>query len=218
MSNRVPTEASFLADVKQHTMAVLLDKGVYRHLQFKQNGSSVMWFDIVTWPGFLAYSGDMGCFVFSRLKDMFEFFRTRPTDRGEKLFINEGYWSEKLEAVDRCGRPCDYKEFSSERFESMVNEHVDEWIEEWELTEEQAAELREEIKNEVLCASDDGEYRAHEVLRDFSFEQDGHKFEFSDTWEWDLREYTFRFIWCCYALSWAIKQYDAQKETEYVPD
>ena len=28
-------------------------------------------FDIVTWPGYLCYSGDMGCFVFTRLPDMF---------------------------------------------------------------------------------------------------------------------------------------------------
>jgi hypothetical protein len=52
--NGKPTEETFLKDVSKHTMAVLLDKGVYRHLQFKDNGSNVMWFDIVTWPGFLA--------------------------------------------------------------------------------------------------------------------------------------------------------------------
>ena len=100
MSNRQPTEESFLNDVSKHEMKVLLDNGIYRHLRFKQQGSSNMWFDVVTWPGFLAYTGDMGAFVFARLEDMFEFFRGRPVDDKDKLYINLGYWGEKLEAVD----------------------------------------------------------------------------------------------------------------------
>ena len=36
---------------------------------------------------------------------------------------------------------------------------------------------------------------------------------FSDCWEWRFTEYTHRFVWCCYAIAWAIKQYDAAKAT-----
>lgn len=75
------TVERFLQDVADHKMTVVMDNGVYRHLRFANSDSKLafnQWFDIVTWPGFLAYSGDMGCFVFSRLKDMFEFFRARP--------------------------------------------------------------------------------------------------------------------------------------------
>jgi hypothetical protein len=37
--------------------------------------------------------------------------------------------------------------------------------------------------------------------------------KFADFWECNSDEYTSRFIWCCYALSWGIKQYDATKVT-----
>ena len=94
---RESTEADFLKDVAAHEMEILRDDGVYRHIRFKKPGTWCMHFDLVTWPGYLAYSGDMGCYVFSRLNDMFEFFRT---DReylqrdGRQLCINLCYWSE----------------------------------------------------------------------------------------------------------------------------
>lgn len=30
----------------------------------------------------------------------------------------------------------------------------------------------------------------------------------------EITEYTFRFVWCYYALAWAVKQYDAAKAQE----
>jgi hypothetical protein len=210
MSKREPTEESFLKDVANHSMTVLLDQGVYRHLSFSNNGSFNQKFDIVTWPGFLAYSGDMGCFVFSRLNDMFGFFRN---DKDKKeLQINPSYWGEKLQSVDRDGYHPGYKEYSPEKFKERVDEQVEEWIEENELNETQKDALRESIKEDVLYYADDGEYEALEVLRDFCLEMDGDFcFEFSDTWEWDLKDYTYRYIWCLYALVWSIEKYDALK-------
>ena len=35
--------------------------------------------------------------------------------------------------------------------------------------------------------------------------------EFYDFWETDLEEYTFRYLWCLYAIVWGITQYDKQK-------
>ena len=209
------TEEVFLKDVANHKMTVLLDNGIYRHLRFAKEGARSwnQWFDIVTWPGFLAYSGDMGCFVFSRLKDMFEFFRGRPyADEKQQLYINLSYWAEKLEAVDRsCSNPGE-QQYSPEIFAKRVNETVSEWIEEYGLSEEHRADLREAIKDDVLRYGDDGEYEAHRALRDFETRVGGILFHFSDTWEWDLRDYTFRFVWCCYAIAWAIQQYDAVTE------
>ncbi len=225
-----PTEESFLKDVSKHSMEILLDNGVYRHLRFTNNGSNVMRFDIVTYPGHLVYSGDMGSFVFSRLNDMFEFFRTGNREDG-KLSINLGYWSEKLESVDRgdSNQSNGYKEFSSERFKFTVNEHVDEWIEEFKEeydsdekeAEKQrntlAEELRAAVEDEITSRADDGEYEARRALSEFSFTfngpdrfspTNGQKYEFYDTWEWDFGEYTYRFIWCLYAIVWAIKEYD----------
>lgn len=54
----LPTEASFLSDVADHRMHVLLDQGIHRHLRFQQPHSSVYWFDVVTFPGGLCYTGE----------------------------------------------------------------------------------------------------------------------------------------------------------------
>lgn len=85
------TREQFLEDVKDHRLTIIKDDGLYRHLRFKQPGTSNMFFDIVTWPGYLAYTGDMGSFVFTRIEDMLGFFRSK---RGE-LGINTGYWGRR---------------------------------------------------------------------------------------------------------------------------
>ena len=43
--------------------------------------------------GSLIASGDVGTYVFSRLADMFEFFRSPMTSDG-RLYINDSYWAE----------------------------------------------------------------------------------------------------------------------------
>ena len=207
------TEQVFLKDVVNHGMTVLMDNGIYRHLRFVSKGehSWNQWFEIVTWPGRLAYSGDMGTFVFARLEDMFEFFRVRPADEKAQLHINTGYWAEKLLAVDRDHRNNSEKAFSEDCLREHVEDYLKDWIEDSQLSAKDQEQLREEVEEQVFRYAEDGEHEAHRALREFSCEIGGHKFEFSDTWEWDLREYTFRFAWCCYALAWAIQQYDAAK-------
>ena len=217
---REVTEEMFLKDVGSHTMEVLLDNGVHRCLRFRDNGSSVNWFDVVTWPGFLAYTGDMGSFVFTRLEDMFEFFRG--PDSG-LLKINLSYWSEKLEAVDSHTYHPGAKEYSEDRLRERIEEHIIEWVDdhdgpydadEVEIASSKKAletELRFAVEGDVLRYLDDGEDRAREAVRDFECTIAEKTYTFQDSWEWDCREYTGRFIWCCYALVWAIRQYDAAK-------
>jgi hypothetical protein len=227
-----PTEESFLKDVASHSMKILKDDGVYRHLQFSNNGSWNQRFDIVTWPGYLAYSGDMGCFVFSRLADMFEFFRTKPSGSTEKLFINEGYWGEKLEAVDRDGRQSSHLRFDADSLRAHVEEIVKEWLGDEDLTQEEKEELEYEVQSDVLYRIEDGdEYGSRNAVSSFSYtlgsqkyiptrdlvcgvSTRGHRYEFTDSWEWDCTEYTYRFIWCCYALAWGIQMYDKVKEED----
>lgn len=73
-------EQRFLNDVANHEMIIIRDDGVNRHVRFKRPNSSCMYFDLITWPGHLCYTGDMGSYVFRRLEDMFEFFRTDRND------------------------------------------------------------------------------------------------------------------------------------------
>lgn len=195
----LPTEQSFLKDVATHALTIVKDDGHHRHIRFERPNSYNMHFDIVTWPGYLAYSGDMGCFVFSRIDDMFDFFRNSP-DRPE-LQINLGYWCEKLDAVDK---PDGAMRFSPELFEQAIKDRLDE--------AEASTELRQQVAADVLTYLDDGQHAAYSAATQFVGD-DSEKFRFTDFWETRCDEYTFRFIWCCYALAWGIKQYDAAKVT-----
>ena len=218
------TETRFLADVEQHTMTVVRDDGVHRHLRFKRKDGSAYWFDLITWPGTLCIDGDMGTYVFRRLHDMFEFFRTdrdymERSGRSGQLAINPGYWDEKLQAPD----PRDAKEYSEEAFRRHVKEAFDNWVEdnkpdddEW--TSESAHNdfnaskemLWCELEDQVLSIASDGDTRAYDAARTFTSETAG-GFDMDDCWEWDCREFKFHFIWCCYAIAWGIKTYDDAK-------
>lgn len=191
-----PTEESFLKDVAGHKMTVLRDDGIYRHLHFAIPGSGHMHFDLVTYPNFLCYSGHMGCYVFSRINDMFQFFRGKEAG---PLRINTGYWAEKLEATSKTDG---HQEYVPARLET----HVKEWLDEVQADQG----LRDAVKDSILLFADDGEYAARRALTDF--EHEGHR-PFQDSWECNFRGYTFRFIWCCYAIAWGIRQYDLAKQT-----
>jgi hypothetical protein len=214
------TEENFLKDVAEHQMITLHDDGVYRHIRFKKPGTSCMHFDLVTWPGYLAYSGDMGCYVFCRLTDMFEFFRTDREYKkrdGKKLAINLSYWSEKLQAVDGNRHSAGATEFSEEKFNRAVVEYLVEWIRSntHRTTKDERRELWDSVMADVIDADgDEGGYRKQAAAHDFnhSVNEEVRNFYFMDFLERDFTEYTHHFIWCCYALAWGIEQYDKQKE------
>lgn len=204
------TEAYFLTDVENHELIIVRDDGVNRHLRFKQPGTSSFYFDLITWPGCLCITGDMGTYVFQRIEDMFEFFRTdRQHGVGEGLKINQPYWSGKLIAVCSNGKlGGSAVEFSPDKFHRRVKEQLVSWWRYGELTRKQRRELREEIEHQVLRHCDDGEARAYDTLTEFACEIDGRAFYFSDSWEWNLTDYTYHFTWCCYAIAWGVMKYD----------
>lgn len=182
VAEREPTAATFAKHVAQHQMTVILDQGVHRYLRFRKPDDSNRYFHITTWPGYLCFSGDMGCYVFARVEDMFRFFR------GDG--INPSYWAEKVQARDRDG----IKE--SDKLRAYVEEYTADWPE----------DAKQEAWDEILRHADD-EHDARRALYDF--EHKGHQFQ--DSWEADFTEYTYRFIWCCRAIVWAIQQYDAAR-------
>ncbi len=173
-------------------MAILRDDGLYRHLRFRRPTTWAYGFDITTWPGYLCFSGDMGCYVFSRIPDMLEFFRDGRSD-GQPLRVDLGYWSEKVQAMDRCGG---LETYSPDRF----REAIDRWLDDAGASHD----LRMAVADEVLSRADDGEHEA--VRAAMGFEHDG--FQFDTFWEVRVREPSVRIIWCCYALAWAVRKYD----------
>lgn len=126
----------FLEDTKDHVLKILNDNGVHRCLLFINPKSNSYYIYITTWPGHLCISGDMGCTVFLRLYDMFEFFSD------EK--INPQYWKEKI--VSGSGREKGAMEWSKDAAEEFIMREFDSWAEDKrEAVENEIAELREQI-------------------------------------------------------------------------
>lgn len=228
-----PTEESFLRDVAKHEMTVIHDAGEIRHLRFGRPGDSNMHFNITTVPGYLMFTGDMGAWSFTRLRDMFEFFRWKADG---PLGINRQYWSEKLIAASCNGRhDGSATEYSEELFKSAL------WREALSLARrmkdtgvsaEHRAEMLEELRF-VRDAGCDGEHAAHQAAHDFEYRapveddvegrggvrylhrlalrQQGCAWRLTDFYENNLRTYTYHFTWACYAIAWAIRVYDASK-------
>ncbi len=196
----------FKRDIATHAMQVIRDDGVNRHLRFKRPNTMCMHFDLVTWPGYLCYTGDMGTYVFSRLLDMFQFFRKPENHPGYQF--DRAYWAEKIQAQDRDG----VKVYSADLFRATIEDCLKSYCD--DMTESQRAALKEEVDNEVLYHADDGQHDAFRAAIDFT--HDGRSV-FQDFWEHDCREYTHRFQWCCHALEWAIAQYDVSKAASTAP-
>lgn len=197
----------FLKDVSSHELTILREDGLYRHLQFKRPGTRCMQFDLITWPGHLCYTGDMGTYVFQRIEDMLEFFRR---DCDDELPINPGYWSEKVLAVDGGRQAGSVFEYDHDRFLAVVNEYLSDWLK--GLDEEASAELREAVQEEVLSLCEDGdEHGNFRRAYEFSANVGGCEYEFTDLFERTFRRFTHHYLWCCRALVWGVDQYDKLK-------
>lgn len=203
------TETRFLRDVADHQMIVIRDDGVNRHIRFKRPGTSCYQFDLVTWAGYLCYAGDMGTYVFTRIADMFEFFRRSPSS----LFrIDFRYWAEKCEAGDKSDG---IREYDAEAFKTEIRRQKGQLALRYYriLDTEQFADLMSDLDN-VINSED--EYEAIQSVRDFQFTyrdkggEHQHIHLCTDDFP-TCKRYSFRFVWCCYALAWGVKQYDDAK-------
>ncbi|GAA2686177.1 hypothetical protein GCM10010400_58040 [Streptomyces aculeolatus] len=188
MSDYTESAERFARDTAGHQMTVLHDDGLYRHLRFADRSHGFYWFDLVTWPGSLVVRGDIDGYMFTRLPDMFEFFRGRR--------INPGYWSEKTEG----GRDST-KEYSEDRFKQVVKECVADDIRNGTAPRGVSRAVRDDILSRFDLHYED---TAREALNDFEFAGYG----FEDTWELDFRDWNWPFLWACHAIVWGIRRYD----------
>ncbi len=74
------TSSRFLVDTAFHRLEIIRDDGLYRHLRMKQPGTSCYYFDVITWPGYLTVTGDMGTWTFSASRTCSTFL-----DRGKTV-------------------------------------------------------------------------------------------------------------------------------------
>lgn len=246
---------AFTRDTAAHEITILEDDGLYRHVrfqgrypddykvpEFRGKKHIFYYFDLVTWPGSLVIRGDMESYLFTRLDDMFEFFRDHKP--------NPGYWAEKLPAAMRE----DTKRYSEDLLAQLVAGHVTDAEEErWPGLRAAAAE-QVTGDRDIYNASD-----ALRVLSEFEFGatvtgrcscgavreglpeadernwESSHRamapvgsgshlitrepvsgFQFCDAWDWDLRDWTHQFLWCCHAIPWGIAQYDQARAAKAV--
>ncbi len=196
----------FQVEIAHHEMTVVYDDGVNRNIRFARPGTYACSFNIVTWDGYLCYTGDMGSYVFSRLPDMFEFFRGRTDGR-----IDFGYWAEKVVAADKSDG---IKRFSTDRFNALATERFKEFAEAQFLTKDEREELWDEVDRWVLNSDEHDAIHATETFR--WTDKMGRQHRVFDDFFYDhaCKEYTGRFLWCCFALRWAIATYDKSKLAE----
>lgn len=209
---------SFAHDVAHHRMIVKLDQGLHRHLVFQQRRQS--WnchFELITAPGSLTITGDHGSYVFRRMADMFQFFRSGGSPYG----INASYWAEKLPDAGRS-----VKVYSEHALEQHLKERLADLAEEY----------RQELAEWRLDAAGHGEdnagdkpelpevlRRARELVRDYRADgelmyQEGADALLRDLYragavddasDWDTKDWDFHFLWCLHAIAWGVRQYDA---------
>lgn len=197
-----PTLKQFLNDVKNHELTIHKNDGVYRHLTFANPDDCDKYFNITTFPNYLVITGDMGALVFSRLHDMFNFFRS------DDLKINPYYWAEKIQSTSWDARIESYSEFDLEQAKKNAQEYLNTYLEDNDdLSEEDRTLLLEDFELEILRSED--EYEIVEAISNFNFKD----FEFDEFRMDDCSVYTYSYIWLCYAIAWGIKKFDeATKE------
>lgn len=190
-------DIDFPRQIARHVVEPRLLNGLYRHWRCGQPDSSDMYFSITTWPGFLAYTGDMGEYVFTGTEDMVAFFRgTRDI----------GYIAEKCVAHCREG----VRQFSGERFEEVLAEELKDRIDSLrDNYDGQGAARKQALRNTFDSIDREGtKYDGPQagVLAMKSLYESG----LYDGGELpDCTIYTLRYLWCMRAIRWFIGQLDA---------
>lgn len=200
--------------------------------------TSFYWFDIITWPGVLTVTGDMETFVFARVDDMFEFFRGHKPNPGywaEKLRAPQPAQVKRYSEDKFKEHVTDYVDESVDEWPGL-REAVEEQIlgsdeiyyehnarvllDEFEFGGTEVASCTCGATRDCPTADDVWAWKtSHRVMAPggsgthLVTSKHVYGFQFSDTWEWDLAEYTHQFLWCCHAIPWAIAQFDSAKAT-----
>lgn len=198
----------FESETTEHRMTVLHDDGVYRHLRFAKPGTGMWSWSIVTWPGHLAVSGDIGDgWMFQRENDMLGFFGRN----GHTAGINPSYWSEKLPTHMRDAA----KHFTAERFEAAVRAEVAELE---GVTDEQKALLLTSLEDEVFQGYDDLSWSLQAI--EGTWHAGGAVVKFEDMEHADYSEWDHHFLLCLFAIVFGVRayrEYEAAIEAARLP-
>lgn len=207
------TQDKFNKDIVDHNINIIKDDGVHRHL-YCSSGSLTQHFNVVTFPSYLVYTGDMGTFVFQRIEDMFELFRGA-TDMG--------YVASKVEA----GKTKDFSDaLAKEEVEAYLNDHLNEeeleldwerWSEATRANHDEPMSLDEYVEiitqeaTEEVLEGDLSEHYWYHTLNNFISDTDPDIELFSDWPEGGIGEHiSYRLDWAVAAIKWTINEYDKE--------
>jgi hypothetical protein len=146
----------------------------------------------------------MGCYVFARLPDMFEFFRD---DEGH---INPSYWAEKLQADQRGSG---HMEFSERLYRRAI---VSDFKAHYLQGTPERMRIWRDVRYELLDWSQPSTVE-QAVANAIAYNDHKGDSPFNEFWDHRLEDYTYHFIWCCRAIVWAIERYDEYKAEQRFP-
>lgn len=199
--------ANFLRDVRDHKMTIELDQGVHRCILFgRTRASSAYHFRLVTWPGHLSISGDMGDYTFSRLHDMFTFFRFAGPEYDKTDRINVGYWCEKLTSVCKYGGTEELDEAAyTEAVRCCLNGHIN------GMSLHDAKRVVRDVRWDGLLEAPSSIPEAQDMVSAWRCPVTGNSLS-SNFWDYRITKASYHLVWCLRAIQWGIKQYDLVKE------
>lgn len=185
--NEALVEATFPLDTGRHELTVLNNDGPYRHLKMRNPGSFFHWFEILTSPGMLVFSGDMKTFAFRGEDDMLAFFET--AGRATPSYL-----------ADKCVAPASVQEYSVDEFEKTLRPKVEEFAERRGLS---VNEVWDQVVTEVLDVASD---TASAVTAAGSVRHDGERV-FEEPYELAMTDWDYHYLWCLRGISKAISMY-----------
>lgn len=219
----------FARDTANHELTVVHDDGVYRHIKARSTKAGegwFCWFEVVTWPGALAIRGDCGSFQFARLDDMFEFFRLDGRE------INPSYWAEKTPDGGRS-----LKKYSEDALRERLDDWLTDYERDYLIDFPEYADYKARVTawealpkpnlqpmpdpmaeppalpTPALLRTEIAEHEEEQGLYDVESARElldhlEKRGVVDGTWEWDLTDWDWQYLWCCYAIVWAIAKYD----------
>lgn len=185
MSNALEVKRRIVNDLANHTITLLHSDGLYRHWRCQKPGTWNLGFDVVTWPGFLCVTGDMGDWMFKRTADMVEFMRS--------ACMSYGYAAEKCVA-----HRGELTEFSWHDMNEWLTELEKEATEEGNSEKlDKIQEVRREYANYEL------EHDAFKAIYETGLDDDPPR----------CQNFTYRFLWILHAIKWFCDSIDVEVAT-----
>ena len=176
-----------------HVVTVELEQGLYRHYRCAKPGTGTYAFHIVTFPGRLIVSGDIGNMAWSRCPDMLEW--------AAGAIGSTGYFAEKTWGS------IEVREWSEDACREVVEQEHKDHIDDQAVTNTEGRSVAEvakdtekanEIRDRLLRRIDDGEH----AFATAYYESDWYGGDFPN-----VSQYTAEFLWCREAVRWFLKSY-----------